>query len=158
MKVREIMTRDPACCTRDTRIEEVARMMVERDCGEIPVVASARNPVPVGVITDRDIVTRTVASGRNPIGMMASEVMTTPVVTTTPDASVEDCARMFAVHQVRRVPVVDDQGQCCGIVAQADLALAGPDRVTVEVVREVSQPGNVAEAGRGMASDEDRVV
>jgi len=156
MKVREIMTRDPACCTRDTRIEEVARMMVERDCGEIPVVASARNPVPVGVITDRDIVTRAVAVGRNPVDMTASEVMTTPVVTTTPDASVEECAQMFAVHQIRRVPVVDEQGQCCGIVAQADLALAAPDRVTVEVVRVVSQPGSVTEAG-GMAS-EDGVV
>ena len=158
MKVREIMTRDPACCTRDTRIQDVARMMVERDCGEIPVVASARSPVPVGVITDRDIVTRTVASGRNPIDMMASEVMTTPVVTTTPETNLEDCARIFAEHQIRRVPVVDDQGQCCGIVAQADLALAGPDRMTVEVVKVVSQPGSPAESGRGGASDEDGVV
>jgi len=158
MKVREIMTRDPACCTRDTRIEEVARMMVERDCGEIPVVASARNPVPVGVITDRDIVTRTVASGRNPIDMLASEVMTTPVVTTTPDAKLEDCARMFAEHQIRRVPVVDEKGECCGIIAQADIARAAPDRVTVEVVRDVSQPGSPMESARGAAPDEDGVV
>jgi len=158
MKVREIMTRDPACCTRDTRIEEVARMMVERDCGEIPVVTSARNLVPVGVITDRDIVTRTVASGRNPIDMLASEVMTTPVVTTTPDTNLEDCARMFAEHQIRRVPVVDEQGQCCGIVSQADLALGAPDRMTVEVVRDVSQPGTPMESTRGAAPDEDRIV
>jgi len=158
MKVQEIMTRDPACCTRDTRIEDVARMMVERDCGEIPVVASARNPVPVGVITDRDIVTRTVANGRNPVDMVASEVMTTPVVTTTPDASLEDCARMFETHQIRRVPVVDDQGQCCGIVSQADIALGAPDRMTVEVVRVVSQPAGVTESGRTVGSDEDGVV
>lgn len=145
MKVRDIMTSDPACCTRDTRLEDVARMMVERDCGEIPVVSSARNPVPIGVITDRDIVTRAVATGRNPVDMTASEVMTAPVVTTTPEASLEDCARMFAENQVRRVPVVDSEGQCCGIVAQADLALAAPEKVTVEVVRVVSQPpGSVA--------------
>lgn len=146
MKVRDIMTSDPACCTRDTRLEDVARMMIERDCGEIPVVSSARNPVPIGVITDRDIVCRAVASGRNPVDMTASEVMTTPVVTTTPEATLEDCARMFADHQVRRVPVVDESGQCCGIVAQADLALAAPERVTVEVVRVVSQPGSPNEA------------
>jgi CBS domain-containing protein len=140
MKVQDIMTSDPACCTRDTRLEDVARMMVERDCGEIPVVSSARNPIPVGVVTDRDIVTRAVATGRNPVDMTASEVMTTPVVTTTPDASLEDIARLCVENQVRRVPVVDEQGQCCGIVAQADLALAAPERVTVEVVRVVSQP------------------
>lgn len=144
MRVQDIMTSDPACCTRDTRLEDVARMMVERDCGEIPVVSSARNPVPIGVITDRDIVCRAVANGRNPVDMTAAEVMSHPVVTTTPETSVEDCARMFADHQVRRVPVVDEQGQCCGIVAQADLALAAPDRVTVDVVRVVSQPTGAA--------------
>src|SRR6266568_4202653 len=75
MKVRDMMTGDPACCTAETSLPEVARMMVDRDCGEIPVVDNTSSKVPIGVVTDRDIVCRTVANGLNPLDLTAADCM-----------------------------------------------------------------------------------
>ncbi|MGH2668603.1 MAG: CBS domain-containing protein [bacterium] len=141
MKVQSIMTSDPACCTPDTGLQKVARLMLERDCGEIPVVESRANMKPVGVVTDRDIVTRAVAEGRNPLHMAAKDCMTSPILTVTPDMSVEDCVRAMEERQVRRVPVVDEAGRCCGMVSQADIAQNASERATAGLVKEVSQPG-----------------
>jgi len=142
MKVREIMTTNPACCTRDTPLSEVARTMVDRDCGQIPVVDNMSSRKLVGVVTDRDIVCRAVAQGQNPVEMSAGDVMSSPVVTVMPDAKVEEVCRTLEDRQVRRVPVQDDKGSCCGIVSLADIAQSGPDKITVEVVKTISQPGN----------------
>jgi CBS domain-containing protein len=140
MKVKEIMTAGPACCTPDTTLERVARMMVDRDCGQIPVVDDERTRRPIGVITDRDIVCRAVAQGLNPIQMKARDVMSAPAVTVRPDMGVEDCCKVLEENQVRRAPVADEQGQCCGIVSLADIAQMAPEKLTGEVVRTVSQP------------------
>ena len=139
MKVSEIMSKDPACCTPETRLQEVARMMVDRDCGEIPVVDSKDSQKPVGVITDRDITVRTVARGKNPLDLKASDVMTGSPVTVKPNTSVEECCDLMEEKQLRRVPVVDDKGCLCGIVAQADIARHATGRQTAEVVQEVSK-------------------
>jgi CBS domain-containing protein len=145
MRVQEIMTPDPVCCTRETRIEDVARMMRERDCGGIPVVLNAGDRIPLGMVTDRDIIVRAVAQGQNPLGLTAGQVMTSPVVTVTTRDSLEECGRKLEENQVRRAPVVDGNGRCCGIVAQADLARRAPGSMTAEVVRSVSQPSNGTE-------------
>jgi len=145
MKVHEIMTRDPACCSPETRLSEVARMMKTADCGQIPVV-EGRQGRPVGVVTDRDIVLRTIAEGRDPMDMKASDVMSSPVVLVSPEDTLEEVARMLEDHRIRRAPVVDDGGRCCGIVAQADIARRAPERVTASVVRNVSQ--SAAESSR----------
>jgi CBS domain-containing protein len=139
MKVNDLMTKDPACCTPETGLQEVARLMVDNDCGEIPVVDSKRTMRPVGVVTDRDIVVRSVAEGSNPLEMEAGDVMSSPVVTVSPDTSVEDVADRMEEHQLRRVPVVDDAGTICGIVAQADIARHANPREVAEVVKEVSR-------------------
>lgn len=144
MQVKDIMTRDPACCTLDTNLQEVARMMVERDCGEIPVVENRQSMKPVGVVTDRDICCRTVAEGKNPLEMTAGDCMSSPCVTVTPEMSVEDCCRVMEENKIRRVPVVDERGACCGIVAQADIAQHAPKQETAEVVRAVSQAAGAA--------------
>ncbi len=68
MQVKEVMTIDPACCVLETSLQEVAQMMIDHDCGEIPVVENKQNYLPIGVITDRDIVCRTIAKGSNPLG------------------------------------------------------------------------------------------
>jgi CBS domain-containing protein len=120
--------------------------MVENDCGEIPVVENAASMLPVGVITDRDITCRTVAKGLNPLTMMVSECMTTPAVTVTPDTSLDECCRIMEENQIRRVPVVDAGGACCGIVALADIAKYAEKRETAEVVKEVSEPSSSASA------------
>jgi CBS domain-containing protein len=139
MKVKEIMTEDPACCTPDATLEQVALMMVEHDCGQIPVVDDERARRLIGVITDRDIVCRAVAQGMNPTQMRARDVMSAPAITVGPDMRVEDCCKVLEDKQVRRAPVADEQGQCHGIVSLADIAQTAPEKLTGEVVRTVSQ-------------------
>ncbi len=140
MKVKELMTADPACCISETTLQEVAHMMIEHDCGEIPVLDNKETKLPIGVITDRDIVCRTVARGLNPLDLTAADCMSKPCVTVTADISVEECSKILEENKIRRVPVVDADGACCGIVAVADIALHAGRGVTAEVIKEVSVP------------------
>jgi CBS domain-containing protein len=139
MKVSDIMTKDPACCEPETSLQEVGKLMLVNDCGEIPVVDSQRTMRPVGVVTDRDIVIRCVAEGKNPLEADAGDVMSSPVVTVTPEMDLDEVGDMMEEHQVRRIPVVDEAGAICGIVAQADIARHAHPREVAEVVREVSR-------------------
>ena len=134
---KEIMTPSPQCCSRETTLNEVANLMVEADCGEIPVTDSANRLV--GVITDRDIVCRVVAKGKNPSAVTAGEVMTEPVVCVKEDTSLQDVMSVMEENQIRRVPVVDATGCCCGIISQADVAMNARDGQVGEMVREVSK-------------------
>ena len=146
MKVKDVMTADPTCCIPETALQEVAQMMIDHDCGEIPVVENKETKRPIGVITDRDIVCRTVAKGINPLDLAAADCMTTPCVTVTPEMSIGACAWIMEDNKIRRVPVVDADGCCCGIVALADIALRGKTGVTAEVVKEVSERSGAASA------------
>ncbi len=139
MNVREIMTKDPACCTPDTGLQQVAKMMVDHDCGCIPVVDAEDSKMPIGMITDRDITCRVVATGQNPLDLTAQDAMTSTVVSVTPDTSIEDCCNLMEESQIRRIAVVDENGACCGIIAQADIATNATPRETAEVVQEVSK-------------------
>src|SRR5207249_7364728 len=138
------MTTNPACCTPQNSVEEAAEMMVKDDCGEIPVVESKDNPKPIGVITDRDITCRVVATGKNPKQTRVGEAMSSPPVTVKPETSIEDCCQILEKFQIRRVPVVDESGRCCGMVSQADIAKAAPMKHTAEVVKQVSEPSEHA--------------
>jgi CBS domain-containing protein len=142
MRVREMMSTSPAVCTPHSSLSDVARLMVDWNCGEIPVVERGDSGKPIGVITDRDITCRTVARGFNPLDLTAADCMSSPVITVRPDTSLEDLCRTLEQHQIRRAPVVDDAGCCCGVVSQADIArFAGRD-VAGEVVQEVSRPSS----------------
>jgi CBS domain-containing protein len=141
MTVNELMTLEPVCCTPQTSLREVARLMSSHDCGEIPVVETRENRLLVGVVTDRDIVLRAVADGRNPADTPIETCMTTRVITIKPDATLDECRRLMEEHQIRRLPVVDGAGVCCGIVSQADVAQRASTGDTGELVREVSKPG-----------------
>lgn len=134
---RDVMTPNPACCTPTMTLDEVAKLMVHNDCGEIPVVDGSDQPI--GVITDRDIVTRVVAEGKNPVGHTAEQFMSQPVVTVGVETPLEEVLATMERHQIRRVPVVDEQGSCAGIIAQADVAWDGEERQVAELVREVSR-------------------
>jgi CBS domain-containing protein len=146
MKVKDVMTADPACCISETALQEVAQMMIDHDCGEIPVVENQKTKLPIGVITDRDIVCRTVARGLNPLDLTVADCMSRPCVTVTPEMSIAECSRILEDNRIRRVPVVDAAGCCCGIVALADIALHAQKGVTAEVVKEVSEPTAAASA------------
>lgn len=146
MQVKEVMTADPACCISETSLQEVGQMMVDHDCGEIPVIEDKETKKPIGVITDRDIVCRTVARGLNPLDLTVGECMSKPCVTVTPDMTVEECSSIMEDHKIRRVPVVDADGSCCGIVALADIVLHAQSKTAAEVVKEVSEPTAAASA------------
>jgi CBS domain-containing protein len=91
-------------------------------------------------VTDRDIATRIVAKGIDPRKAAARDAMSSPVVTVTPSTDVDDAVRLMEEKQIRRLPVVDENNACCGMVAQADIALRAPREETAELVRDVSKP------------------
>ncbi len=137
MQVRELMTTDPTCCGPETPLEEAAKRMADEDFGCLPVVDTDMKPV--GMITDRDITCRTVAHGRNPLDLTAADCMTSPVISVSQDSDLEECCKLMEDNQLRRLLVVDESGACCGIVAQADIALKAPRQVSGDLVKEVSK-------------------
>lgn len=140
MQANEIMTKSPECCTRDTNLQEVARKMADKDCGQIPVIDSWDNESLVGVVTDRDIVCRMAAKGMSPLEAKAGDCMSSPVISVTGEKSLEECCSLMEENQVRRLPVVDENGRCCGIVSLADVVRHAPNKPeTAKVVTAVSQ-------------------
>ena len=138
----DIMTGDPACCAPDTPLRAVARLMVQHNCGEVPVVDTDGQLI--GVVTDRDIVCRVLTAGKNSLDHTVQDCMSQPAVSVHPDTTITDVMTTMEVHQIRRVPVVDDHERCVGIVAQADLAWAGPQKDVAVLVREVSRDTDVS--------------
>jgi CBS domain-containing protein len=140
MKVRDVMTKHPICATQDTTLEAVACLMVDCDCGAIPIVGDLLTKFPVGVVTDRDIVARAVATGRSNRDTLAGDIMTAPAFTITEDADLDRCIALMEERQIRRVIVVDERGGASGIVAQADVAHHASKRLTGELLEQVSRP------------------
>jgi CBS domain-containing protein len=134
---RDVMTPDPACCSPHTTLDDVAKLMAANDCGEIPVVNVSDQII--GVVTDRDIVCRIVAEGKNPMAYTAETCMTNPVVMVRADAPIEEVVATMERYQIRRVPVVDDRDSCVGIISQADVSRTGATREVAELAREVSR-------------------
>jgi CBS domain-containing protein len=139
MKVSSLMTPSPMTCHRDTSLQEAARMMLECDCGAIPVVEQATNQ-PIGMVTDRDITIRAVAEGRNPRDLKVGDCMTSPVETVSSEAGLDECLDKMEAAQIRRMIVVDDNNRVAGIIAQADIAMYAPGDETAELVHDVSTP------------------
>ena len=137
--VSTVMTPNPAACRDTTSLREVAQMMIDNDCGQIPIIDAANKPV--GVVTDRDITIRIVAAGKDPATATAADAMSTPCKSVGSDTSLYDCTCLMEAEKIRRVPVVDADGKLAGIVSIADIALAGKKEATAEVVKEVSEPG-----------------
>lgn len=144
MKVADIMERHPTCCTEDDNLVDVARMMKEHDCGAIPVVEDQATLIPVGIITDRDIVVRAIANDLDPAGTKVEECMTRSLVTVDADEDVQECVRLMEQHQVRRILVVDERGAVAGIVSQAQIALNVDSSLAGEMIEDISQPNRMA--------------
>jgi CBS domain-containing protein len=137
MNVRDVMTERPRCASPDTPLAQVAELMEAADVGAIPVVDGDRL---AGMITDRDIVIRAIAKGKDPRGMATSEISSGELVTVGPDHDLSDALQLMAQHQVRRLPVVDDENRLVGVVSQADIALEAQDKSVGEMVAEISKP------------------
>jgi CBS domain-containing protein len=135
IKCREIMTSNVQTATRDMSLRDVATMMRDGDMGSVPVVESGKL---VGIVTDRDIVVRAIAEGKDSSAAVG-EAMTTEIFSVRPDDFVFEAIRLMGDKQVRRVPVVDENGALAGIIAMADVALEMEDeREIAETLEEIS--------------------
>jgi CBS domain-containing protein len=142
LRVSDIMTPNPACCTPDSTAREAAALMLDNDCGSIPIVESLSSNRLVGMITDRDLAVRGFAAGKGP-DTRVRELMSESPITSAPEDEVEIVREVMIARQVRRVPVVDNNGTVVGIVAQADIALeegAASDQEVGRVVEAISEP------------------
>jgi len=118
MKVKDIMTSGPACCGPETRLDKVAHLMAENDCGALPIVDGTRL---IGIVTDRDIALRGFGRSRNPLDVPVKNIMTIDVLAVDEETDADAALRLMGERRVRRVPVMR-QNKVVGIVAQADLA------------------------------------
>ena len=135
-QIREVMTSDPRTVTADSSIAEAARLMRDEDTGIAPITEGARL---VGVVTDRDIAIGVVAEGKDPQSTKVTEIASSKLVTVDPQQDLDEALRLMAKHQVRRLPVVEEDGKLVGILAQADIAKHADTSRTGEVVEQISK-------------------
>ena len=135
--VRDVMTDRPRSVTAETPVIQVAELMETEDVGVVPVVMGDRL---LGVVTDRDIVVRVVAKGRNPNDVSAADAASQDLITVTPDEGLGDALKLMAQYQVRRLPVVGEDNRLLGVVSQADVAMFAKEKETGELVEEISRP------------------
>jgi CBS domain-containing protein len=134
--IREVMTSKVCSIDVDKPVAYAAKMMRDEDVGLAPIVDGDRL---VGTLTDRDIAVRVVAEGRDPQSTTVRDVASTDLVTVDPAQDLDEALRLMAQHQVRRLPVVEEDGRLVGVLAQADIARQADDRKTGEVVERISQ-------------------
>ena len=133
--IRDAMTSNPSNVEMSSSVVEAARLMKSEDVGSIPVTEGDRL---VGIVTDRDIAIRVVAEGKDVQGVTVGEIASTDLITVDPQQDLDEALRLMAQHQVRRLPVVEEDGRLVGILAQADVAQQGDDTKTGQVVEQIS--------------------
>ena len=140
MKCKEIMTEDPACCLPGDTVDQAAQLMKDEEVGPVPVVADQQTKRLLGIVTDRDLAVKVVADARQIAAVKVEEVMTRNPVTCHADDDLQTAIDAMEKHQVRRIPIVDDNNQIIGIIAQADIATRVREpELTAEVVEEISK-------------------
>lgn len=142
MKVKEVMTQHPVCCHFGDMALIVAQMLRDEDVGSLPVVSPGEPKRLVGIITDRDLCCRIVAAGLDPKTTSIEAYVTRNPVTCRPEQSLDSCARLMEMHQVRRIVVVDHDARCIGILSQADLARSQDSRNVHRAVAGISKPSH----------------
>jgi CBS domain-containing protein len=143
-KCSDVMTREPASCEPSDSIVKAAEVMKREDVGAVPVVESKSSRRLVGIITDRDIVVRVVAAGRDVRSTTVGDAITSTPVTCREDEDVTEAVTCMAQRQVRRLPVVDSEGRLVGIISQADIATrVNKDKTTGELVEAISEPSTI---------------
>ena len=140
MKIREVMTPNPVCCLSTDTAQKVAQVMRDENVGSLPVVADTQSCKLIGMITDRDICCSLVAEGLDPKNTTIEKHISGELVTCRDGENLDNCERAMQEHQIRRIPVVDSDGRCIGIVSQADLALKDKPEKVSKTVAEISKP------------------
>ena len=134
--IRDLMTTSPRSLESGSTVMEAARLMRDEDAGLIPVVEGGKL---VGTVTDRDIAIRVVAEGKSPESITVGEIASRKLVTIDPQQDLDEALRLMAHHQIRRLPVVEEDGRLVGIVAQADIARNASDAKTGDLVEDISK-------------------
>lgn len=138
MRVREIMSKDVACLCSDDSIERAAQLMKQYNCGSIPVCTQDKL---IGIVTDRDIAVRSVASGKDVTEQRVCDIMTDSVVFGSPEMEITDAARLMSDRQIRRLPIVENNS-LIGIVALGDISLEPKYQDSAEdALKGISEPG-----------------
>ena len=140
MKVREIMTSDPVCCTPEDSAQKVAKILCDQNIGSVPVVLDRQSRKLLGIITDRDLCCHVVAAGLDPKVTKIDKFISLNPVSCRDGENLDNCERLMQEPQVRRIPVVDAEMRCIGILAQADLALREKPEKVSKTVAEISRP------------------
>jgi CBS domain-containing protein len=134
--IRDLMTKNPRSLESGSTVVEAARLMRDENVGIIPVVEGEKL---VGTVTDRDIAMRVVAEAKSPESVTVGEIASRKLVTIDPQQDLDEALRLMAHHQVRRLPVVEEDGRLVGIVAQADIARNASDAQTGDLVEDISK-------------------
>lgn len=140
MKVSEIMTAAPACCSREEPATQAANIMRDLNVGVVPIVESETDDTLVGVVTDRDLCLGIVARGVDPATTNVESCMSLDVICCKADDNVEKVVGLMQKHQIRRVPVVDDENHIAGIVSLADITVRAHEQDIAETITEISEP------------------
>jgi CBS domain-containing protein len=135
-KIRDVMTERPRAVTPQTPLHEVAQVMETEDVGAVPVVEGDRL---VGIVTDRDIVVRAIAKGKDPRGMATAEISSGDLVTVNPDDDLSDAVKLMAQYQVRRLAVTAEDERLVGVVSQADVAMHAKDKEAGQLLEGISR-------------------
>jgi CBS domain-containing protein len=139
-KCDEVMTKNPVCCLPDDMVAKVAQLMQSENIGSIPVIENEQTQKLVGIVTDRDLALKIVAKGQDAKSTKVEAVMTRQIVTCRTGDDLQMALDAMAEHQLRRIPIVDDDDKIVGIIAQADVATRVnlPEK-TAAMVKEISQ-------------------
>ena len=139
-KCSEVMTREPVCCEPGDPVARAADMMRQHDVGSLPVVESRNSGRLVGIVTDRDLVTKVVAGNRDVNSATVRDAMTPNPASVKEDDDLGQAMSLMKDRQVRRMPVVDGSGRLSGIIAQADVATrVHRDKETGQLVEAISE-------------------
>jgi CBS domain-containing protein len=139
-KCTEVMTKNPTCCLPENVVEKVAQLMKQENIGSIPVVENMKTKKLIGIVTDRDLVLKIVAEGRDSKSTKVETVMTRKLVTCHTEDDLQIALDAMSAHQLRRIPIVDENDLILGIISQADVAtrVDQPEKVA-ELVKDISQ-------------------
>ena len=139
MKVKQVMSKSLVCCTPTDSSRHAAELMKQHQIGALPIVQSQEKKLLLGIVTDRDLSIKLIAEGLG-VSIPVSEVMTSKPIACSADDSLEACESLMQKHKVRRIPVIDEQGQCVGMVAQADIVLHDDAKHIQRTLNAISAP------------------
>ncbi len=142
MKCAEIMTPNPRMCVSEDGVAVAINLMWEYDCGDVPVVKDFQGKELIGMVTDRDIAIHVVKHAyAHPSQVKVGACMSSPVITCKPEDPVEKAIQLMGEHRIRRIPIVDENGCCVGVISQTDLlSYTTNTEPVIDMLRQISAP------------------